>query len=134
MPVTSDAFLGYDPGGEDRFGLAMINGSRTKFATVSSIKEAVDWSVAVCDGREPKAAGIDTILHWGSGRNGFRIADKWLRKKYPKVTRSVMAPNSLYGAMTIGGVGLAIELKKRWPKLSLNETHPKILYHALTGL
>ena len=44
-----------------------------------------------------------------------------------------MPPNSLYGAMTIGGVGLAIELKKLWPYSLLNETHPKVLYHALTG-
>lgn len=43
-----------------------------------------------------------------------------------------MPPNGLYGAMTIGGVGLAIGLKKIWPNLLLNETHPKVLYHALT--
>lgn len=133
MSLSSGAFLGFDPGGENRFGVAMISGRRISFETVSTIKEAVDWSVAACDGKEPNAAGIDTILHWGTGRSGYRSADLWLRESYPDAARSVMAPNSLYGAMTIGGVGLAIELKNRWPNLSLNETHPKVLYYALSG-
>ena len=35
--------------------------------------------------------------------------------------------------MTIGGMGLALELRRAWPTIRLNETHPKVLYWALTG-
>jgi len=134
MPVNPDVFLGFDPGGKNGFGIAIANGSRVSFKTVSTIKEAVDWAIAACGAEEPNAAGIDTILHWGKGSSGFRSADKWLIARHPLSAGSVMAPNSLRGAMTIGGVGLAIELRKHWPKLTLNETHPKVLFHALTGL
>ena len=44
-----------------------------------------------------------------------------------------MAPNSLYGAMAIGGMALAFRLREKWPELELNETHPKVLLHALGG-
>ena len=32
-----------------------------------------------------------------------------------------MTPNSLFGAMAIGGMALALRLRKKWPELSLNE-------------
>ena len=35
--------------------------------------------------------------------------------------------------MTIGGMGLALELRRAWPTIRLNETHPKVLYRELTG-
>jgi hypothetical protein len=44
---------------------------------------------------------------------------------------SIMSPNSLYGAMAIGGMALAIRLRQTWPEIILNETHPKVLLHAL---
>ena len=125
-------FLGFDPGGINRFGVAIISGSLVSFKTVSNIKEAMEWAIEISRGQKPTAAGIDTILHWSTGQSGFRNADIWLRKNYPQMSGSVMAPNSLYGAMTIGGVGLAIKLKEVLPNLLLNETHPKVLYHALT--
>ena len=42
-----------------------------------------------------------------------------------------MSPNSLFGAMAIGGMALALRLRQKWPELELNETHPKVLLHAL---
>ena len=131
-PSNSDLFLGFDPGGDKRFGVASIVGSKVSFGTVGSIKAAKDWAIEASNGIAPYAVGIDTILHWATGQGGFRQADKWLKEKYPNASRSVMAPNSLYGAMTIGGVGLAIELKRLWPNLILNETHPKVLFQALS--
>jgi hypothetical protein len=41
---------------------------------------------------------------------------------------SIMSPNSLYGAMAIGGMALAFRLRQKWPELELNETHPKVLF------
>jgi hypothetical protein len=133
-PLHTDLFLGFDPGGDKRFGVASLIGSKVSFGTVGSIKAAIDWAIETSNGTAPCAVGIDTILHWATGKSGFRQADEWLKEKYPNALGSIMAPNSLYGAMIIGGVGLAIELKNIWPSLVLNETHPKVLYHALTKL
>jgi hypothetical protein len=44
---------------------------------------------------------------------------------------SVMTPNSLRGAMAIGGMALAMRLRQLWPEIALNETHPKVMLHAL---
>jgi hypothetical protein len=35
--------------------------------------------------------------------------------------------------MAIGGMALAIQLRQHWPNLVLNETHPKVLFSALSG-
>jgi hypothetical protein len=35
--------------------------------------------------------------------------------------------------MAIGGMALALRLRQVWPGLTLNETHPKVLLHALRG-
>jgi hypothetical protein len=35
--------------------------------------------------------------------------------------------------MAVQGMALAIRVRERWPGIQLNETHPKLLYYALTG-
>ena len=35
--------------------------------------------------------------------------------------------------MAIGGMALALKLRQVWPDIVLNETHPKVLLHALGG-
>jgi hypothetical protein len=133
MVTIPDIFFGFDPGGQHRFGVALLQGDDVRASTHSSIGEALSWACAACEGTRPVAAGIDTLLHWGTENSGLRSADKWLRDRYPEARSSVMCPNSLYGAMTIGGMGLALELRGRWPTMRLNETHPKVFYYAMAG-
>jgi hypothetical protein len=33
--------------------------------------------------------------------------------------------------MAVQGMAMAVCLRKRWPEIALNETHPKVLYYAL---
>jgi hypothetical protein len=129
----ADIFLGFDPGGGRKFGVALVQGRNVRVATRSGIAEALSWARSECKAATPVAANIDSLLHWSTGATGWRKADEWLRTKYPDVRSSVVSPNALYGAMTIGGMGLAIELRRTWPSIRLNETHPKVLYRALTG-
>jgi hypothetical protein len=35
--------------------------------------------------------------------------------------------------MAVQGMALALRLKQQWEGIRLNETHPKILYYALSG-
>jgi hypothetical protein len=123
--------LGFDPGG--KIGCCVLRADSFRTETVSSIEEAMRWAAADCDGETPDCAGIDTLLHWSDGRARWRPADRFLQETYPEASSSVIAPNSLYGAMAVGGVGLAIRLRERWPSMALTETHPKMLFHALRG-
>jgi hypothetical protein len=131
--MTSDdgIFLGFDPGGDRKFGVAFFEGDRITASTESNVDDAMRWSLDMCGSRKPIAAGIDTLLHWATGGSSMRPCDLQLRMSFPLARNSIMAPNSLRGAMAIGGMALALRLHRAWPELILNETHPKVLLHAL---
>jgi hypothetical protein len=133
MVLNNQVFLGFDPGGKSSFGAAVLSGRNVAATTVSTVAEAVAWSVERCGCIAPVAAGVDTLLHWSDGPSGWRPADRWLRKNHPKSAPSVASANSLYGAMAVGGMALALRLRERWPPILLNETHPKVLITALGG-
>jgi hypothetical protein len=133
VALTDQVFLGFDPGGKNGFGAAMLAGHEVATTTVSTVADAVRWAVGQCGASVPVAAGVDTLLHWCDGPSGWRPADKWLRKTYPKSALSVASANSLYGAMAVGGMALALRLRERWPSTLRNETHPKVLIPALGG-
>jgi hypothetical protein len=130
---TSSAFLGFDPGGDCSFGVAMLCGVESISASVSSVAAAFAWAVQQCGSKEPAAAGIDTMLHWCDGPGGWRPADRALRAAYPQARSSILSPNGLYGSMAVGGMALALRLRQRWPLIRLNETHPKVLAYAIRG-
>jgi hypothetical protein len=121
MAAKADIFLGFDPGGANKFGVAILQSHDVRASVCSGIREAVSWALDKCQGAIPVAAGIDTLLHWSSSSTGLRAADTWLRARYPDAKKSVVSPNALYGAMTIGGMGLALELRRVWPSIRLNK-------------
>ena len=95
-------------------------------------EHALDWFRERYRDQEPSAFGIDTLTLWSTGPAGWRPADRALRTAYPAVATSVTAPNSLYGAMPINGIAVAMVLCKAFERLRITETHPKVLYFALT--
>jgi hypothetical protein len=128
MPDDSEPiYLGFDPGGDRYFGVAILSGTRIQTGSVSGPTAAFQWAVGQCQGREPRAAGIDTLLHWYTGPSGHRPADDTLRKRYPDARNSIIAQGGLRGSMIIGGAILANQLRGKWPGILLNETHPKLL-------
>lgn len=130
LTINNDCYLGFDPGGVGRFGVALLAEDCVKAAAVSTVEDAVKWAIDECGSPRPIAAGIDTLLHWATTESGWRPCDCRLRRKYPCARNSIIAPNSLYGAMAIGGMALALRLREKWPELILNETHPKVLLYA----
>lgn len=129
-------FLGFDPGGV--FGVSVLrlpaHGPATAVVgSVRSVDDAVDWAVRQCRDETPRAAGIDTLLCWSTERCGWRPMDVMLRNAFPDVQASVLSSNSAFGAMAVQGMAIALRLKERWPDVLLNETHPKVLYHAMTS-
>jgi hypothetical protein len=135
MNVTH--YLGFDPGGlfaGTGVALFSIRDKAPYCITdcVESVDDAIKWSIERLAGEAPKAAGLDTFLFWETGKGGWRGADLWLRKQYPVVKSSVLSSNSAHGSMSIQGMSLAIQLRGRWPQVELIETHPKVLWYALT--
>jgi len=119
-------FLGYDPGGRNKHGVASVDiVASGKFRkpdtrTLRNASEVEAWLKGQqCDA----AIGIDTLLAWS--RLDDRACDIWLRERYPENKKSVVAQNSLYSAMTINGAIVAKTASEIG--LSLVETHPKHL-------
>lgn len=130
------AVLGYDPGGVEKNGAAIITVDKdivisAKVTTMNSVEKVLNWFTERVDHSiEVKAAGIDTLLSWSTGIQGLRPVDQYLREKYPKVRQSVIASNGLYGAMVVQGMSMAMQMREKWKQIILNETHPKVQYYA----
>lgn len=131
--------FGYDPGGVGNAAAATVKITRdghlelVLLETVDSVDDALEFFARVSDEETVKAAGIDAFLSWSTGRCGWRKVDTYLRTRYPKVRDSILSSNSILGAMPIQGMAMAIKLREKWPTIVLNETHPKVLYHAISG-
>ena len=129
--------FGYDPGGAGANGLAFIKQSakltHVQTFTVDCVNDAINWLSNQMNGDDLNCVGIDTFLSWSTSRSGWRPMDDRLKRTYPSVQGSVFSSNSAAGSMAIQGIALAHRLREIWPNVHLNETHPKVLYFALTS-
>ena len=130
----NSSIIGYDPGGNKRHGVACITFSNNSIqsisvATLGNTREVIEW----IRGMPPiSIIGIDTLTVLSTGDSGWRPADLWLREEYKVVRNSVINPNYLQGSMSLSGLACAHVLRADNPELRITETHPKVLYHALT--
>lgn len=120
-------WIGADPGGAGNFGVAeLFQDGNTRTACVSSAREAAEWIQGT-----PLGAGIDAPMWWSARASGDRKADVCLRRRYGNVSPGkVLAINSLYGAVLAQGAMLAVELRGRYPKLPITESHPGLFLRA----
>lgn len=123
-------FLGYDPGGNRRHGVAAARvasdgafESEPETCLLADAEEVCRW----VSEHHAEASGlcIDTLLAWSY--KGGRKCDTSLRKHYSKQQQSVIPQNSLRSAMTINGVLVAQHA--RHLGLRLLESHPKLVLH-----
>ena len=133
--MYSGELVGYDPGGDDTHGIAVLRVSEgtavsMDTVTVSTADEVIS---RISSMPELLALGIDTLTCWSTGRCGWRPADRWLRSKYPIAVKSVVSPNGLYGSMGLNGMAVLIATRARHPVARITETHPKVLYCQLAG-
>lgn len=122
-------WVGADPGGANKFGLAMLSASgEITTACVSSADEAV----ALVTSR-PLGAGVDAPLWWSSGPSSDRKADQWIRKTYRIPSGTVQTANSLRGAALVQGAMFVSRLRDKFPGVFVTEAHPKAVAKALGG-
>lgn len=120
-------FLGYDPGGKAKNGVAAIRLASdalevVKTATVLDASEALAWLTTYASSAQ--ALGVDTLLAWSP--KGGRACDDALRRRYGG--NSIVAQNSLYSAMTLNGAIVAKRLG-----LPVYESHPKLFLKMDSG-
>ena len=124
--------VGYDPGGNRKHGLAQatVRDGDIVSVTTKTLHHVEDVVASILEIETPLGLGIDTLTCWGTGRSGWRPADCWLRQRYPAVKESIVAPNSLYGAMSVNGMAVLVAVRQACPGIFVTETHPKVLYYA----
>jgi predicted nuclease with RNAse H fold len=120
-------WLGCDPGGKDKFGVAKLYPSGEFHAQcVSSVDEALQLA-----DEYPLGVGIDCPLWWSAGVGGGRKADSWIRKNYGLSGGQVQSVNSLQGAAVVQGILLSMKMREKYPTVKITEAHPKALLKAL---
>ena len=134
MTEINGTIAGYDPGGNNKNGFAVLEIQNGKPVNITirtlTTSEAVINEIIII--KNIIGLGVDTLSCWSTGNGGWRPADKWLRKKYPEVKNSIIPPNFLSGSMSINGMSVLIEAANISNGITLSETHPKVLYYALT--
>jgi hypothetical protein len=137
---TDSIILGYDPGGDHKHGVAalsVVHGAivKVEVATARAVESALGWFRSRIDASKPPriGLGVDTLTVWSTGPSGWRPADRLLRAAYPAAANSVVASNSLYGAMAVNGMLLMARLREQHPTMVISETHPKVLFQALAS-
>lgn len=114
-------YLGYDPGGKGKNGVAALRVTPDRVEVVASetLADAADslsWLKVYAE--EAEALGVDTLLAWSA--KGGRACDNALRRKYGG--NAIVAQNSLYSSMTLNGAIVARRLG-----LPAYESHPKLM-------
>ena len=130
MPMTGTV-VGYDPGGNGNHGFARakVRDGDIVCVTTKTLQTAEDVVRSILGGEKPLGLGIDTLTCWGTGHSGWRPADRWLGHQFPVVKASIVAPNSLYGAMCLNGMAVLVTVRQAFPDIFVTETHPKVLYY-----
>lgn len=138
-PDIGRCYLGYDPGGNGKHGVAAICVQadavvKIELDTVDAASDVLKWFL--CQNRIARLGpavgiGVDTLTYWSGGNSGWRKADIHLRDIYPDVKGSVASANSLYGSMGLNGMFVLRRLRDRNQCLYVTETHPKVLHRAL---
>lgn len=150
--MTTNLFLGFDPGGEDALGWSIcreVDGilqgcPKTGLAdhagdAVNQVEKEIQNDDSLCN-LPILCAGIDAplLVHKIKGNRNIdrNLRGVLRRKKFPrtKVNGTVQAVNSLQGAATIQGGLLVIRLaKKPWAQdIKITESHPTAFRYLLS--
>jgi len=132
--MPNEVLLGFDPGGDKRFGWCVVQDAPEPPLTMissdveSSPSEAVRQALKHASSRSIAAAGIDAPLFWVAA--GDRHVDRILRQRLRALggrsaASTVMPVNALQGACLVGGMMTAVVLRQAHRLLPITESHPK---------
>jgi hypothetical protein len=124
--------VGFDPGGENAFGWAVLSGTDCNLSLVASGTcsgaPAALLAARIATSIAPIAFGTDAPLFWVQA--GDRKADETVRKMVCDAggkSGTVSHVNSLRGACLVQGVLVTRLAAELWPSAMITEAHPKAL-------
>lgn len=135
-----EIYVGFDPGGDSRFGWAVCSaeGNILRLLAAGQAGHATE-AVAKALSASPSGwivtgAGIDAPLFWAE--DGGRDVDGLVRRAIrrlgaPNPGGTVQHFNSLRGACLVQGVLTAKLLHEQLPHVVITESHPKALLYLL---
>ena len=142
MASSESVLLGFDPGGQSKFGWSVCHAQATddlpKVAysgvgdDAKDVLEQVTGTISThFNGVAVAAAGIDAPLFWGErgNRDVDEHIDSFITKAGP---RMVLKINSLFSACTVQGVLLGKYLSQQFPSIRITETHPTAVMELMT--
>ncbi len=144
--MTTNLFLGFDPGGNNAFGWSVCEEvddglKRLAFDLADHAEDAVtqvNRAVEACSNVSIPAVGIDAplLVHRRKGKRSIdqNLRDALTRKKFPgSVSGTVQEVNSLQGAATLqGGLLVAQLVKMPWAQdTKITESHPKAFRYLI---
>ncbi len=133
MTGSRPIWIGADPGGKGRFGVAVLrDGCEPKSDCVDCADAALSFVRGEISGA-PAGMGVDAPLWWSGGLSSDRHADQWLRKRHSLSGGQVQAANSLRGAALVQAVMFIQLLREVYPAVPVTEVHPKALLRAVAG-
>lgn len=133
--------IGFDPGGERKFGWCVVKDANQCPLAVCALGVADNAAAAVAAvfdfvnaSGEAVAVGIDAPLFWTPA--GVRLVDQTVRQRMQahgavQTHRTVQAVNSLRGACLVQGLFAALLSRQHAPGLPVTESHPKALLWLL---
>jgi Protein of unknown function (DUF429) len=135
-------FIGFDPGGNGRFGWAVAASENGAIPHVIDAglgchaQECVERAVAAVPAQGAIAgAGIDSPIYWTP--SGIRVADRRVREAVrvagaPAPGGTVQHPNALRGACVVQGPTAAMLLRRTLPTIPITEAHPKAMLWCMS--
>jgi len=134
MKEDPEIWVGADPGGKRRFGIAVLrDGCEPVLKVVGCAGDGVEFVLDELRGEVPSGVGVDAPLWWPSGPSGDRKADQWIRREYKLGDDKGQIANSLRGTGLIQGVMLAHRIREACTdsQVYVTESHPKSLPQAI---
>ena len=131
MNLQEKIWIGADPGGKAKFGLAILRADGSIKTWCVDCADAAVEQVGKQGVTAPAGIGVDAPLWWSSAGSSDRKADKWLRKNYHLSGGRVQTGNSLRGAALIQGMMFVHRMREKFPGVPVTETHPKALMDTL---
>lgn len=131
MSTDNKVWIGADPGGEKKFGVAILFGNGTTKSWCVDHADAAVEKVSQTIECIPAGVGVDAPLWWSSGKSSDRRADQWLRTRFALSGGNVQAGNSLKGANLIQGALFVYRMRELYPEIPVTESHPKALWAAM---
>jgi len=133
MKAVRRVWIGADPGGKGKFGIAILKDDEPSQTALTDCADEAVLFIREHLNQAPAGIGVDAPLWWSSGQSSDRLADQWLRRRYSLSGGEVQTANSLTGAALVQAAMFIRRIREVYPGVRVTESHPKALLKSVYG-